>query len=430
MTNDSLPASASIGVVGAGITGLALTHALEDASVVALEADDDPGGVVRTEYVEGRVLDLGPQRTRLSGCVSDLVDDLGLSDSIVTAPEDSPLYVLHDGRLHRAPLSPAAAVGTDLLSLRGKLRALTEPLTGPPRDGESVAAFFGRTLGDEVADRLAAPLYAGLYGSDPEDMPVEHSLGKALSEAGIGRSLLIGGARKVASMRLCGRERPPAATFEDGMATLPRALYRTHADRIHTGTPVETVEPAGDRYRLETPRGSVAVETVVLTTPADVTADVLSGVAPEATDRLSQLSYNPLAVVHLEAELERDGMGFLVARGEETPLLGSTWNAAAFDRDGVVTCYLGGADRPQLLAETDDDLARVAAAEFRRVTGCVARPLSVHRWSRGMPAYDRSWRAMEGLELPEGIRLCANFHARAGIPGRIRAARAVAEAIR
>ncbi len=33
-----------------------------------------------------------------------------------------------------------------------------------------------------------------------------------------------------------------------------------------------------------------------------------------------------------------------------------------------------------------------------------------------MPAYDRSWTAMDDLELPDGIHLCANYVGRAGFP--------------
>jgi len=83
-------------------------------------------------------------------------------------------------------------------------------------------------------------------------------------------------------------------------------------------------------------------------------------------------------------------MGFLAARGEASPLLGTTWNGPAFDRDGVVTCYLGGSAHATLLEQTDEALGRVAVTEFERMTGDRTRPLAVHRWSRGMPAYDRT----------------------------------------
>ncbi|HJR53873.1 MAG TPA: FAD/NAD(P)-binding protein, partial [Gemmatimonadota bacterium] len=53
-----------IGIVGAGLTGLALAHELARRGVehVVLEAADRPGGVIESARVDGRVLDFGPQR--------------------------------------------------------------------------------------------------------------------------------------------------------------------------------------------------------------------------------------------------------------------------------------------------------------------------------------------------------------------------------
>jgi len=89
----AVPDRAAIGVVGAGIMGLALTRALDGAPVVTLEADDDPGEMVQTRQVERRVLDCGPQRTRRSGPVRERIERLDLSEQVVTAPDDLPLYI-------------------------------------------------------------------------------------------------------------------------------------------------------------------------------------------------------------------------------------------------------------------------------------------------------------------------------------------------
>ncbi|MFW5974240.1 MAG: protoporphyrinogen oxidase, partial [Natrialbaceae archaeon] len=61
--------------------------------------------------------------------------------------------------------------------------------------------------------------------------------------------------------------------------------------------------------------------------------------------------------------------------------------------------------------------------------GALARPIGVHRWEPGMPAYDGSWTAMDDLSTPEGIHLCTNFVGRAGIPGRIRSAKRIVASI-
>lgn len=440
----------TVGIVGAGISGLALAHHLDRVGVeyVVLDAAADPGGVMRTREVDGRALDLGPQRTRLTPGVRELVDAAGLTGRLRRAA-DRPLYVYHDGALRRVPLSPRTALTTDLLSPLGKLRALCEPLTAPPRDDETVGGFLRRAFGREVAERVAGPLYAGLYGSHPDEMPVRHSFGKAMATLGADRSLLATALRR----RLRGASAPPVVSFEDGMGELPAALADRYADRVRLGTPVESVEQVGTgygdvdgdrdarvaadggsegrdgdgRYRLRTPDGATVVDDVVLTTPAPVAADLLADVAPAASRSLSALTYSPLAVVHVVADGGLDAAGYQVGFDAPFDTLGVTSNHGLFGRHGLHTCYLGGLRNPGCLDRPDERLGERAAAEFAAVTGLDAEPVAVHRVEPGMPAYDRSWDALEGLALPDGVHLCANFAARAGVPGRIREARALAE---
>jgi oxygen-dependent protoporphyrinogen oxidase len=460
----------SVGIVGGGITGLATHHYLRESGVesVVFEADDEPGGVVRSEEVEGRVLDFGPQRTRLTPSIRELVESLGLEAELRRAG-DPPLYVYRDGKLRLVPQSPREAVTTDLLSWRGKARALLEPLTGPARtgegggasgsendgnrsgggsesdggsrgdggserdnEGESVEEFLTRKFGSEVARYYFGPLYGGLYGSHPDEMPVEYSLSKALEKANIEGSVLTSVARKV----LDGREKPPVVSFDAGLQRLPEALAAAHDESVLLGTPVRGIRREGDRERdpegdgefaVKTDDGETRVDRLVVTTPADVTATLLRDLAPESAAALRELHYNPQVVVHLLAEADLTGAGYQVQYDEEFRTLGTTWNASLLDRDGVYTCYLGGSRNPELVERRDDELGSLAAAEFEEITGYEARAVSVHRLRRGMPAYDRSWAALDRLSVPEGIRLCTNYTARAGIPGRIREAKQTAE---
>jgi oxygen-dependent protoporphyrinogen oxidase len=170
-----------VGIVGGGVTGLAVNHYLREAGVesTVFEASDEPGGVIRSRRVEGRVLDLGPQRTRLTPAIDELVESLGLGAELREAADVS-LYVYHHGKLRTVRQTPREAVTTDLLSWRGKLRVLAEPFTDPTRDGETVAEFLAWTFGAEVARYHFGPLYGGIYGSHPDEMPMEHSLSRAL----------------------------------------------------------------------------------------------------------------------------------------------------------------------------------------------------------------------------------------------------------
>lgn len=403
-----------VGIIGAGLTGLALALELDRRGLpfVVLEATDRPGGVIRSDRVEGRVLEWGPQRVRRTASFNSLVDELDLAGRLVEAPPGLPLFVYAAGRLRRVPFSVSDFLTTDLLCLRAKARVLAEPLTGPPRDDESVADLFTRKVGRDAYQRLVGPLYGGLYASDPARMTVGLSLRHVLREFGIGRSFL---ARLV---RGGGRISPPAAcTFDEGLQVLTDALYERNAGRIRLSTPAIELELRDRKWTIVTLDDRVEVETVVLTCPAPSAGVLLEPVAPQAADRVKRLVYNPLAIVHLHAETDLVGLGYQIALSEDLATLGVTWNDALFGRDGVYTAYLGGARHPQVVELHDQEIGEVAVREFVAVTGHDARPISVAR--ERVPAWDRSWAVLEDLVLPEGIMIAANWWSRPGIPGRL-----------
>lgn len=407
-------------VVGGGISGLAAGHALQraGAELVVLEAAPRPGGVVRSIEVEGRVLELGPQRARLTAPLRRMVAELGLEDELLTAA-DLPLYILTGGRLRRVPLSLREALTTDLLGWRDRLRALLEPLTPGLRADETAAEFFTRKLGRGTYERLVAPLYGGLYASDPADMPARHALAPTLAALGVRRSLLaamIRGAR--------AREGAPPCSFPRGLQTLTDALAASLGARLRVGTPARGLERRDGRLRVRLDRGELDADRVVLACPAGAAARLLREEAPAAADRLSRLRYNPLALVHLLSDADLRGLGYQVAFDAGLATRGVTWNHAMFGRDGLYTAFLGGAAAPEVPARSDDALKALAAREFREVTGHDARAIHVSRTS--MPAWDRSWDALEGLELPRGVEVCASWAARPGITGRLVDAEALA----
>ena len=414
----------TVGIVGAGITGLALTHYLGErgADSVAFEAASDPGGVIKSERVDGRVLEHGPQRTRLTADIEALVDDCGLRGDLRTADTDLPLYVYVDGRLRRVPFSIEEFVSTDLLSVRGKLRLLAEPLTEGARDGETAADYFVRKFGPEAYHNLVEPLFGGIYGSDPAEMPGEYALRtvKKMERSG---SLI----RAAVNRRLEGKGREAPVSFDDGMAQLPRALYEHNADRVALETAVDRIVPEGTGYRLETEDGSHRVDHVVVTVRADVAAGLLADVDADSARALRRLYYNPLAYVHLHSAAAPAGYGYQVRHDEPLRTLGVTWNASLFDRDGVYTCFLGGMKNPGLVDRPERELGRIAREEFEAVMDAEAEVVNVTRYPRGIPAYDGSWTAMADVDLPDGITLASNYAGRMGVPARVREAKRLAE---
>ncbi len=416
----------TVGIVGAGVTGLALAHHLERRGVdhVVLEADSEPGGVIRSGRVDGYLLEWGPQRLRRTEPVAELVADLGLEDEVIEAGETK-LFVYARGKLRRAPFSVEEFGRTDLLTWRGKLDALKEPQTAPADPEETAAELFTRKFGEEAYRNLIGPLFGGIYGSEPERMPVKHALSGVLEMERKHGSLL----KPALKRAMAGGSSAPAISFEEGVQTLPEALYDAHAENVRLETPVTEIREAEDGYLLETESEALAADEVVVTAPADASADLLSTLAPTSASALARLNYNPLALVHLRADCDREGFGYQVRHDEGLDTLGVSWNASMFGRDGVYTVFLGGMRNPELVEESDETLGEIAATEFEHVMDAEADVLSVARLRRGFPAYDASWDALDEVRLPEGIHLATNYTARMGVPSRIREARRLAESL-
>ena len=171
---------------------------------------------------------------------------------------------------------------------------------------------------------------------------------------------------------------------------------------------------------------SLAADAVVLTVPGGEAARLLADAAPDAARRIGSLRYNPLAVVHLAADPPPlRGLGFQTALGERLRTRGVTFNHHLFTRQGVCTAYLGGAKWREVEQTPLEELGEIAVAEFAQVTGSRARVLSVTR--ERMPAWDRSWAALDGIEPLPGIHLAANWESRPGLPGRLAQTRRLAE---
>ncbi|MFC7043584.1 protoporphyrinogen oxidase [Halonotius sp. GCM10025705] len=433
-----------VGVVGAGISGLTLVDALVDrgVDVVAVESRAEAGGIVRSQRMDGRVVELGPQRLRLIPSIESLVDEFGLREGLRIGDDDQPLYIYHDNALRVAPLSTREAVTTSLLSPLGKLRILAEPLTAPAKPGETVDEFLVRRFGKQAARRYMGPLYSGLYGTDPREMLHEYSLGRALDNAGVGRSLLWWVAKRVVD----GREAPPICTFDDGLGTLTDALYEAHSDVIDLDTAAVEIKAHGGGvdsdddtnsvdsdddggYEIVTDAGSEIVDEVVVTTPAPTSAELVDPLDSDLAATLEEFRYNQITMVFLDSGFDREGIGALVPPDGELPISGTTWNASFLDRDRLFTCYVDPNSDPELPTRTDEEVGELAADAFEELTGAAATPIGVHTWTPGMPAYDGSWTAMDDLQPPDGLQFCANFVGRPGIPGRIRSAKRIAREI-
>ncbi len=412
-----------VAVVGAGIAGLTLAHDLHSrgVDVTVLESSDDPGGVIQSRRVQDHILELGPQRARLTPDLQDLITDLDLQDDVLSGATDAPLYVYWDGELRTVPRSPRELLTTNLLSWRGKLRLLAEPLL-PQRDPTGSAhAHLEHRVGTEAVERILDPLLGGLHGTRLTHQPARPTLDRLLALEEAHGSLLR------AALAFRGRETPPPFTLREGLQELPRALAQSLGSRLQLSTPAESMEAAGDGHVLTTPQGDVEADHTVLTTPADVTADLLRHIAPATAGKLQQLRYTPLALVHLTSHGTLDGYGVQLPRREGLRTRGFTWSGGFLPgRDNLTTAFLGGTDDEGALNLSDHELGAIAREDHHHVTGHDATVLHVHRLPRAVPTMDASWSSLTLQDVPSHVHLAANYLGPLGIPSRVQEARELA----
>ena len=146
----------------------------------------------------------------------------------------------------------------------------------------------------------------------------------------------------------------------------------------------------------------------------------------ENAERFRELTYNPMAMVYLDADHDRAGLGYQVRHDEPLHTLGVSWVGPAFDRDGVHTVFLGGMTDPDVLERSDDELGEIAREEFEQVMGVSAAVIDVAR-PAGFPAYDQTWSVIHEIDIPRGVHFATNYTARMGVPSRVRQAKQLAE---
>lgn len=426
-------------IVGGGAAGLAAAYyarrAAPDLEINLLEAEPRLGGKITTVREGGFVLEGGPDAVvRYKPWALALMRELGLEADLVGTLPAHPSALIHDGR--RAQPIPSglqmvvpgdlrALIRSPLLSPLGKARAALDLLKprGPAGD-EAFGSFIRRRLGQEVWERLVAPLSGGIYGGDPAELSTLAAFPqlKALEQA---YGSLIRGAmaqRKTRGTREAGHL---FASLSGGLGTLVEALEaRLTGVEIRLSTRVVGLE-YGNSWRIHTPEGSLQADAVVLATPAGVTAKLLEKLHPEAAFALQAMPYGSSATVSFAFEKgqlpPRVGHGILLSAGRGFTARGFTWSdqkwpGRAPEGLGLVRAYFSG------IETSPDELVLLALRDLERLWGNVQEPLQtwVFQWPLGLPRYtvghqERAGQALKAEALP-GLFLAGAAYQGVGLP--------------
>ncbi|HET9132569.1 MAG TPA: protoporphyrinogen oxidase, partial [Terriglobia bacterium] len=388
-------------VIGAGITGLTCAYRLQKLGfdVLVLESSDRVGGVIRSETINGHLVEWGAGSLLPTEHTIGFLDELGLLDDLIEANPKSPRYVVVNGQMKAVPFGP--------LSIGGLFRAISEPFIRSKsgangNQDESVASFFRRRFGPEANDRLAAPLVAGIYAGDPDKLSMGATFPRMLEVERKYGSLMTGMLRKTKvtikgpSANSPRRRTGRISSFTKGMETLPRRIAEGLTVRFNT---------SGVRIGTD-----VHPKATVVAIPAYQAATIFEETNPEISSALSSIEYAPIVVAATSLPVEgltesHKGFGFLVARGEQLNILGTVFNSSLFaDRAPhnrlLLTTFLGGATKPEAFDWPDQRVWEVVCSELKLVlkSSVAPEPVALFRHRRAIPQYTIGHRARtEGL---------------------------------
>ena len=472
-TDTTGPRSGRVVVIGAGITGLTAAFTLATRhpgiDVTVLEATDRVGGKILTTPFAGRPVDCGADAflARVPEA-RDLCAELGLSD-VLASPAERSALVWTRGALRRLPAGLVLGVPTDLdaltssgiVSPAGVERArldldVTEwPEDGPPADPDgrgdmSVGELVRGRLGDEVFERLVAPLLSGVNAGDADQLSVAAGAGQ-LAGAARAHPSLITALRAQAKAARDAQTDPDAPVFYGipvGTQTLTDLLLSRLTAAgvpVHLRCPATALVRTGADWSVTTPLGTIVADRVILATPGPVASRLLAGPAPTVSSHIAELDYASVAMVTLAIRRTAlghplDASGFLVAKTDHLPTLtacswaSTKWAHLADPDVAILRVSAGRFGDTAALELSDGDLVAALTADLATTMGLTEAPIEarVTRWVDALPQFlpghlgrIRTWRA-ELAECAPGVTIAGAAYDGLGLPACIRQGRQAA----
>jgi len=448
-----------VAIIGGGIAGLSAAYELQKsgAEFTLFEASDRLGGVIRTERVGDFLMEAGPDSwLSEKSAARELCAELGLESELIGSNDvhrktyvylEERLVPLPDGLQFFVPTHPAATFLSPLFPARSKLRFVREWVAGARKGGtedESVADFVTRHFGQEVVDRLAEPLLAGVYGGHPRELSMQAVLPR-MAKMEAERGSLIRG--MMAARKKQSAPRPAIfTTLKPGMQALVDAVVKQlPPESVKKKCGVTEVAFHG-KWKLRANETMQEFDALVVALPAPNAGDLLQAVAPEIAGQLKAIRYSStvivqLAYAHTRAPKLPPGFGVLVPRTEKKRVRAITFVQEKFDGrvpsgGALLRMFLGGTGDEAVLRTTDAEIATTAKRELLEILNIREEPvaLRIFRWPVAMAQYEvghltRLEVIRRRLDGSPALALAGNAYGGIGVPDCIRSGREAASKI-
>lgn len=373
----SMPHRTEVVVVGAGYAGLSAALTLREAGldVHVLEAQDRVGGRIWSESRDGVPIDhggqwVGPTQTRLLewaqrfGCATFPSHDEG---EHVELWADGSRGAFWTGTSQTGPGAAEYYALADRIDELAATIDLDDPLSCPRLaewDGETVESWLLRHVESEDARRRFALAVQGVWSCEPREVSMFHLLFYVAAGGGMDSLMeTIGYAQD--------------SRFVDGAQAPALAAAAELGDRVHLDTPVLAVRQSDDGVLVETARGVVRADRVIMTaTPAALARIEFEPALPTARRRwLSRSPMGDVGKVHTRYERAfwRDaGLSGQVVAYDDQPVGVVFDNSPADASSGVLVSFVYGDRYRAYAAMTPEQRREAVLATLVRAFGDAA----------------------------------------------------------
>jgi oxygen-dependent protoporphyrinogen oxidase len=417
----------TVGIIGAGISGLTLAYELQRRGINyhIWEADAEPGGYMksRREGTGAYLRELGPNSLLGDAALLQWLNELGLTPELVFSNDVSKArYIFRDGQYRQLPSGPLSLLFGSFFSWKTKLAIFRErnnKTVSPP--GETLGQFFRRRFSDEIVDYALGPFVAGIYAGDPDQLLVSETFPSLLQYEKEYGSVLKG---FIKNQSAAGRRQ--SFSFREGMQALPKALASKLND-LSLNSPVKRVAKTDGQWLIETEKETKTVDKLVITTATDAAVRIVEPFNIELANALRQISYPAMTAVHsvykrADVQHPLNGFGGLNPHREGRFSAGHIWSSSVFagrcpDDEVLITTFVGGSQDVQRNARLPEDvLVTNVHQELAGAFGIKAKePVfqAISRWERAIPQYDANIVAVkQPIQEAEanGFFVCANWY--------------------
>ena len=358
-------------IIGAGFSGLLAAYRLLQRGyrVKLYEAATRAGGLINTVQTQYGMAEAAAHTLRSSPELDALFAELKIP---TVEARTKKKFIWRGERMRTFPLT-----------LREAMELGLRALFMPAKDHyDTIAEWAAHHAGKGALNAIFHPMMNGIYAASVHELSPQLVFSKLVPPEG--KTLFA----HAISLQRSGYK-PRVMAPRDGMASFVNALF--HAIEHH---------PNAQVFLNERIAALPEAANVILTTPAQVSAQILQSAFPKSAAALFNVRYAPLiaATVFLEKKTHTQptGVGVLCAANEPRKSLGVLFNSSTFagrvkDEANVAsyTVMLGGTQNPDVLNLPDAELNKLITDELRAVVKLMADPLEIvaHRWAHAIPVY-------------------------------------------